>query len=449
MLSPTSKSLVRVPRAALCLAASFILTGACSYAQTLTVTPATALVDQPVAITASGLEPGEVVTVRADLDDAADHGWSAEAKFAADSGGKLDLTQDAPLKGSYHGVSAMGLVWSMQPTGEARIYQPPRDLGPQTIRFTLHSKAGSAKAQLEQIILLPGTRILELKGALHGAVFLPPDTAPMPGQLAATSPQRRPALLVVGGSEGGTPLRRAAWLANHGYVTLALAYFAVPGLPQELRNIPLEYFGEAISWLSQRPDVDPARLGVVGTSRGGELALQLGSMYPALHAVVAFVPANVRVQACCDGYGGGAWTWRGHELAYAMGSFNGMAKNEAAQIRVELTHGPILVVSGQSDGVWPSSQMTAMVVSRLKSAHFKYEVERLDYPNAGHRAGDPEIIPAWLGELRHPISGRPMDLGGTPSGNAASGLDAGPRILAFLAQALGSPSAAAAAAPAP
>jgi BAAT / Acyl-CoA thioester hydrolase C terminal len=119
-----------------------------------------------------------------------------------------------------------------------------------------------------------------------------------------------------------------------------------------------------------------------------------------------------------------------------------MSSDMRAQIHVEDTHGPILLISGQSDGVWPSSDMTSAVASRLKSEHFKYAVERLDYPNAGHRAGAPEIDPSWHGELRHPISGRPEDLGGTPAGNAASGLDAGPRVLAFLAQALSSGSTA-------
>ena len=413
---------------ALALIALSALIPATSHSQTLSITPAVAPVDQPVAITATGLQPNEEVTLRSSLEDGGGNTWTAEAKFTADSTGKLDLTQVAPLKGSYKGVSAMGLIWSMRPDGDARIYQPPRNLAPQTIRFKLESKSGSATAQLQQIVLPEDVRTLQVKGALRGVLFVPP----------AAANTRLPALLVVGGSEGGFPMRRAAWFASHGYVTLALAYFNVPGLPQQLRHIPLEYFGEAITWLAQRPEVDPQRIGVVGTSRGGELALQLGSMYTQLHAVVAFVPANVRVQACCDGGGGGAWTWHGQELAYAMGRFNGMASDIRAQIAVEDTHGPILLISGQSDGVWPSSEMTAAAASRLKSAHFKYPVERLDYPNAGHRAGTPEIDPTWHGELRHPISGRTEDLGGTPPGNAASGLDAAPRVLAFLTQALSS-----------
>jgi dienelactone hydrolase len=63
---------------------------------------------------------------------------------------------------------------------------------------------------------------------------------------------RHPAVLVVGGSEGGRPLRPAAWLASHGYVALALAYFRFEDLPPQLESIPLEYFQEALRWMGSR-----------------------------------------------------------------------------------------------------------------------------------------------------------------------------------------------------
>jgi hypothetical protein len=60
----------------------------------------------------------------------------------------------------------------------------------------------------------------------------------------------------------------------------------------------------------------------MGTSRGGELALQLGSMFPAIDAVVAYVPAKVRCAACCGNtrvpY---AWTWGGQPLPYVLPRF--------------------------------------------------------------------------------------------------------------------------------
>jgi len=49
-------------------------------AQTLEVNPAGTLVDQAPAIRVSGLQPGEHVTIHADLLDGADHPWHSQAE---------------------------------------------------------------------------------------------------------------------------------------------------------------------------------------------------------------------------------------------------------------------------------------------------------------------------------------------------------------------------------
>jgi dienelactone hydrolase len=65
----------------------------------------------------------------------------------------------------------------------------------------------------------PGVTVKLLdEDGLRGAWFLPPGDGP------------HPAVIVLGGSEGGLPVRSAApLLASHGYATLALAYFGLPG----------------------------------------------------------------------------------------------------------------------------------------------------------------------------------------------------------------------------
>lgn len=99
---------------------------------------------------------------------------------------------------------------------------------------------------------------------------------------------------MLGGSEGGLPCdSEPSLLASHGFPTLALAYFGVPGLPSHLRLIPLEYFRRAFEWLGRQPGVDPAKLVVLGISRGGEAALLLGSTYPDLvHGVAEYVGSS-------------------------------------------------------------------------------------------------------------------------------------------------------------
>ena len=176
--------------------------------------------------------------------------------------------------------------------------------------------------------------------------------------LLPNTKERRPGVLVVGGSEGGMPHGKAAWLASRGYAAFALAYFRYDDLPPLLEGIPLEYFGSALAWMVQRPEILADRIAVVGTSRGGELALELGSVIPQIKAVVAYVPANVRRAACCGNtrvpY---AWTWQGQPLAFQSGRDARRNPETAmhAAIAVERTHGPILLISGEDDGVWDST----------------------------------------------------------------------------------------------
>jgi BAAT / Acyl-CoA thioester hydrolase C terminal len=101
--------------------------------------------------------------------------------------------------------------------------------------------------------------------------------------------------------------------------------------------------------------------------------------------------------------------------------------------------GPILLISGDDDGVWKSTEMADSVVRRLKQDHFPYFYQQLKYSHAGHGAGRPEIVPTWHGSVRNPASGREENLGGNPKGDAESSLDTTPKVLEFLRQSLAEP----------
>ena len=103
------------------------------------VSPAVDLIDVPRRIVLAGLPAGAEVTVVAETLRGG-HPWRAQAVFAADAAGIVDLDRDAPLRGDYDGVAPMGLVWAQNGEGElfhadmaqpqvAAIVQPDRAEG--------------------------------------------------------------------------------------------------------------------------------------------------------------------------------------------------------------------------------------------------------------------------------------------------------------------------------
>jgi len=225
--------------------------------------------------------------------------------------------------------------------------------------------------------------------------------------------------LIFGGSEGGlsgTPV--AAQLASLGYPALAVAYFAEPGLPTSLLNVPLEYFAGALTWLSRQPGVDPAHLVVYGVSRGSEAALLLGADFPNLvHGVVALVPSafvNCSFPICK----GAAWTLNRRPIP-----FTGQVPDAQALIPVAKIQGPIFVDCGWYDSVWPSCPYSDQIKGEL-STGFPYQHPILEFPEAGHGIGSLVPYINWF---------EPADIQGkTPASDQLAREQAWPKFLTFL-----------------
>lgn len=265
--------------------------------------------------------------------------------------------------------------------------------------------------------------------------------APVAGAQASAG-----AVIVLGGSEGGLNGSRglARHLADQGFAAIAVSYFGEPGQLQKLDQVPIEPIGRALAWLKARPDIH-GPIAIMGISKGAELALLTASREPEIKAVVVGVPSSV-VWAGIDMAGGpvgSSWTANGAPLPYVhydlskgfTGVFNlyndrlGGAPAEA-RIPVENIHGPVMMISGQADGLWPSSRMAAEVEQRLKDHQFAYPVVSIAYPDAGHGAFGIPVSPDAPGLARAAY------LGGTIPGLVAARADGWPRVLAFLRTAL-------------
>lgn len=416
------------------------------------VTPAKSLVDEPLRIVVGEAPPRKRVTVRGGLRDDAAQRWASWGAFEADASGQVDLTLQAPVDGTWDTADPLGLIWSMRDEGRppGRVSFVKRDVTPLRIEVVAEAPGEmAASALIERQTVAPDIERIEVRDhGLVGTYFRPPAAGPFPG------------VIVVGGSGGGLNEPSAALMASRGLAVLALAYFGVEPLPLDLIRIPLEYFEAAIGWLQARPEVRSGGVGFVGTSRGGELALLLGSTFPAINRVVAYVPSGV----VHGGIGRGetdprnpepAWTYRGEAVPFIrLGAgrpappppplgepipltpiFLHMHTDTeavaAATIAVERINGPVLLISGDDDQMWPSTRFSRQVVERLRSQGSPHSFEHCAYPGAGHMIGAP-LGPTTIQASLHPVRGQLYCYGGTPGGDAAARADSWPRVIRFL-----------------
>lgn len=416
--------------------------------------PLESVVDESITVRVAGCRPEARVTLVARLCDRSGRLWESCNVYVAGRDGIVDLSRDQPIRGSYRTVDAMGFAWSMSITGET-CAEAPRSPGLAPVTFVIvamEEDGPTVTTSLLRLAAARGVTCVEVReDGLVGLLLTPPGAGPFPG------------ILVLGGSEGGLNAELAARYASHGYAALALAYFGVEHLPDELTHIPLEYFERAIQWLRSRPSVDPTRLAISGASRGGELALLLAARHHVFRAVIAVAPSSVVYSAMlgADDDGGErcppAWTHGGAEVPYLcadlqlarapagvsgkraplelarmfLATLQDEDSVEQATICVEDIAAPVLLISGQEDAVWPSALYCERVMHRLATHGHPFADLHVSYPGAGHAIGAPHApVPPRL--VVHPTTGDLIDLGGDPAQTAAASRDGWERQLAFL-----------------
>ena len=151
----------------------------------------------------------------------------------------------------------------------------------------------------------------------------------------------------------------------------------------------------------------------------------LGAFLPRVPAVVAYVPSHVVWRR---GGTRSAWTYRGEPLPAIgpgprlpepqegdaplaqtpshLARLEDRAAEEAATIPVERIDGPVMLISGGDDAMWPSALMAGKVAARLAAHGHPYPVESLVYPAAGHAIGSPYAPPMIEGFHALAIDGR-------------------------------------------
>lgn len=447
-----------------CLALTALCTTALAN-PSIHVEPASRVLDgDPVYLSVSGAAPGAEITLTAERWFA---GLSArrprprlmrsEAVFIADPQGRVDLRTAPAVRGSYQGVDARGLFWSMVPVAGAETAaasDTAMAVDPSEVRIRLQAAGSQHETRLVLMPSLPQVKVRPAEG-LPGAVL-----AVLP------SPRQRPAVILLGGSEGGSLITRdAAPLASRGFAVLALPVFSppdrncqreIPALPAAWADLPVETLDKARDWLARQPEVDGTRIALHGTSMGALLALLGAAHLSWVNGVVANVPSDV----VWDGWGPGIELGRrstfsvaGKPLAFVPlvgyeDEMRGFERNEPvilrrafergraarpdlaakARVPVERIRVPVMVIGAYDDQLWPSGAMAQAIAERRLEAGLA--TEALLYPDAGHSLYDTGYAPTTLYNIGL------RKTGGTPQANARAQAEVWAATLAFLKRVL-------------
>jgi dienelactone hydrolase len=437
-------------------------------AQAFKISPANPVLSgEPLSIVLSGMAPKAEVKISAErivasIDDPAKRTlYRSEAVFTASDAGEIDLAKAVPKAksgSSYAAADIRGLFWSMTPTKSEVAAEGKENAVRLNAAIDGKSVATAAIEFVRQSADVKIEKLEKFPGAIFGSLPAPDGKT-----------VKRPALIVLGGSEGGAASinRSVGKFASRGFAVMSLPYYSpaqwpnmtqeVPELPKNFVDIPIERLNAAREYLRSRADVDGDRIGLYGVSKGAEFVLLAATNFPWVKTAVAIVPTDV----VWEGWGEGiapntraSFSLNGKPFAYTPGKDfeqefmgyqtgadvrvrrpqdKGRAANPAAavaaRIPVERYKGPLMIVAGQEDQMWNSGMMAHNIAERRAEA--KLETVSLIYTDAGHSLS----ANGWEPTTQYDAG--PGKSGGTPAGNAAAQADAWGKTVEFLKRTLG------------
>ena len=187
---------------------------------------------------------------------------------------------------------------------------------------------------------------------IPGCFFLPEGSGPFA------------VVVVLHGSDGFQPNHAEIGqkLATAGFASLVLTWFGASSERSHWDMVRPGDIFEAVSWLKKEPAVDSNRLGLIGFSRGGGLALVMGALIPETKAIVNYF---------------GLTAWKG-----GLEEFPHLPLNKSEHLDfVKNISCPILSFHGEKDTVVPVDNTLGLV-----AACQRYGVDHtvILYPDLDH-----------------------------------------------------------------
>ncbi len=216
-----------------------------------------------------------------------------------------------------------------------------------------------------------------------------------------------PPVVMLSGSQGGmASLDKVRALVVSGYCVVTPAYIE---RGEELISVPLEFFDKTLAWLNRNSRVAQGGVAVVGTSKGGELALLLASRNPEVKAVVGIVPSSYVFQGIARRrHSHSSWSDNGKDIPFLpypvlkawlvsmttgkfrdvyMAGWKQRRRFPEARIPLEKANAAILLLSAEQDQMWPSRIMCEDTIRHVKDSNYAYPFEHVTY-EGDHAVGN-------------------------------------------------------------
>lgn len=418
----------------------------------LQISPIDSYIDEEIMIKVVGCEKHSQVTIHATTHDEMKKKFCSYATFVSDHEGSVDVSLQKPLEGTYDQIDQSGLFWSME-HADSKLgdYYEKRSSDKISINLVLKQN----EKELDSVTI---NRYFYMDDVVKESI----EDKRIKGMLFHPKKVGKyPAVIILSGSDGGIQEHAAALLASKGFITVALAYFGAEGVPKDLQDIPLEYFHEATLWLKKHP-YSNGEVSLIGYSRGGELALLLGSTFDCYQSIIAGVPSAYRTPGMKNGVFAPvtSWTYNQQELPYIklkyrfstmisllrnwilkkpvsyVSVWDHTLKNgkdiDKARIAVENIHAPVMFICGEDDQLWPSGRFVKIIEEKLQGSRNSYANRYLYYKDAGHFLSFPYSIVNLPANIFINEGRMVMNFGGTKLANAKAAEDSWNQILEFL-----------------
>lgn len=376
--------------------------------------------DVEPGITVTGAGAGAEIEVRATATDLDGGHWESSAVFTASDEGVVDLATDDPVRGSWSVADPIGLLWSLAPADGGEGNFAVAWEGFEVEVSASESDGDPVTATLKRRFAAEGVERSEIDHeGMVATLFIPAGPGPHPG------------VAMYHGSGGGVTgfEPSGALMASHGYAVLAVGWFGAGDTPKSIRRVPVESLRRGVDFLLADDRIDSGRIGVLGTSAGGEAIGAMLANSPDLNvaAGVSIAGSSVAWQALVDGRPPkeSRFTLAGKDVPWAPVDVTKMfvemaVKNPIRKLRhkapqlhtlaayesgykskeaagaafgLEVFDGPMLLMAGAEDEVWPSPVMAKAIAARRGD---RPDDKVVIFPGTGHISLRPPGLPTTV-----------------------------------------------------